>query len=144
MKEKLYTIPLNDAVNAEDECPFCFIERKLEQDLLDFVLGSSSSYMESDIREKTDEAGFCRIHMKKMFDYGNTLGNSLILKTHYEKIRKEMKDQMALTLAGADPERGFLKKSGLPLKKIPSASGVKKEIIPVISARILTRLFSGT
>ena len=26
MKEKLYTIPLNDAVNANDECPFCFIE----------------------------------------------------------------------------------------------------------------------
>ena len=94
MKEKLYTIPLNDAVNANDECPFCYIERKLEQDLLDFVLGSSSSYMESDIREKTDEAGFCRIHMKKMFDYGNTLGNSLILKTHYEKIRKEMKEKI--------------------------------------------------
>ncbi len=92
MKEKLYTIPLNDAVNAKDECPFCFIERKLEQDLLDFVLGSSSSYMESDIREKTDAAGFCREHMKKMFDYGNTLGNSLILKTHYEKLMKEMKE----------------------------------------------------
>lgn len=30
MKEKLYTIPLNDAVNADDECPFCFIERELE------------------------------------------------------------------------------------------------------------------
>ena len=41
MKEKLYTIPLNDAVNAHDECPFCFIERKLERDTLDFVLGNS-------------------------------------------------------------------------------------------------------
>ena len=45
MKEKLYTIPLNDAVNENDECPFCFIERKLEQDMINFVLGSSSSYM---------------------------------------------------------------------------------------------------
>ena len=59
MKEKLYTIPLNDAVNANDECPFCFIEREVEQDLLDFVLGSGSSYMESDVREITDRAGFC-------------------------------------------------------------------------------------
>ena len=50
MKEKLYTIPLNDAVNANDECPFCFIEREVEQDLLDFVLGAGSSYMESDVR----------------------------------------------------------------------------------------------
>ena len=46
MKEQLYTIPLNDAINAADECPFCFIERDVEQDLLDFVLGSGSSNME--------------------------------------------------------------------------------------------------
>ena len=43
MKEKLYTIPLNDAINAQDECPFCFIERNVEQDLLDFVLGDRKS-----------------------------------------------------------------------------------------------------
>ena len=43
MKEKLYTIPLNDAVNASDECPFCFIERELEQNSLDFVLGNGAS-----------------------------------------------------------------------------------------------------
>ena len=42
MKEQLYTIPLNDAVDANDECPFCFIERNIERDLLDFVLGSSA------------------------------------------------------------------------------------------------------
>jgi hypothetical protein len=90
MKEKLYTIPLNDAVNAHDECPFCFIERKLERDTLDFVLGNSSSYMESDIREGTDKAGFCRTHFQKMFDYGNTLGNAWILKTHYEKKQREL------------------------------------------------------
>ncbi len=93
LKEKLYNIPLNDAVNEKDECPFCFIERKVEQDTLDFVIGSSSSYMESDIREQTDKAGFCRKHMKMMFDYGNTLGNSLILKTHYVQIRKELQEQ---------------------------------------------------
>ena len=63
MKEQLYTIPLNDAVNAQDECPFCFIHRSIEQDLLDFVLGSGSSYMEADIREQTDKAGFCRQRM---------------------------------------------------------------------------------
>ena len=93
MKETLYTIPLNDAVNADDECPFCYIEREVEQDLLDFVLGSGSSYMESDVREATDKAGFCRAHFKKMFDYGNTLGNGWILKTHFMQMNREMKDQ---------------------------------------------------
>lgn len=91
MKEKLYTIPLNDAVNAGDECPLCFSYREIEQDILDLVLGSGSSYMESDMREKTDKAGFCQEHFKKMFDYGNTLGNAWILKTHYMEMRKQMK-----------------------------------------------------
>lgn len=94
MKEQLYMIPMNDAVNALDECPFCFIEREIEQNLLDFVLGSGSSYMESDIREQTDKAGFCRAHFKKMFDYGNTLGNGWILKTHYKKMIGEMQQQI--------------------------------------------------
>ena len=93
MKEQLYMIPLNDAVNAGDECPFCHIERQIEQDLLDFVLGSGSSYMESDVREQTDKQGFCRAHFKKMFDYGNTLGNGWILKTHYRKMLDEFDRQ---------------------------------------------------
>ena len=91
MKEKLYTIPLNDAMNAGDECPMCFSEREIEQDLLDLVLGSGSSYMESDMREITDKAGFCQAHFKKMFDYGNTLGNAWILKTHYMEMRAQMR-----------------------------------------------------
>ena len=111
MKETLYTIPLNDAVNADDECPFCFIEREVEQDLLDFALGSGSSYMESDVREATDKAGFCREHFKKMFDYGNTLGNGWILKTHYAKMRGEMKEQFAKFAPTKSSFMGKLKKN---------------------------------
>ncbi len=111
MKEQLYTIPLNDAINANDECPFCFIERKVEQDLLDFVLGSGSSYMESDVREATDQAGFCRSHFKKMFDYGNTLGNGWILKTHFLHMNKEMHDQFRSFTPQKTPLMGKLKKN---------------------------------
>lgn len=93
MKEKLYEIPLNDAMDADGECPFCFVERKTEQDLMDFVLGSCASYMESDTREATDQAGFCRAHQKKMYDYGNALGNAWILKTYYKKLIEEMKSE---------------------------------------------------
>ena len=95
MKEKLYTIPLNDAFDAEDECPFCFIERDIEHNILDFVLGHAASYMEADTREVTDKAGFCRTHFQKMFDYSNTLGNAWILKTHYQKIIEEMQQQFS-------------------------------------------------
>lgn len=94
MKEVLYTIPLNDAVNADTECPFCYIEREVENDLLDFCLGSCSSYMEADVRAMTDEEGFCRKHFQKMFAYGNTLGNAWILKTHYMKINNELGEEV--------------------------------------------------
>ena len=67
MKEKLYTIPLMDAFKADDECPFCFIERQLEQHTMDFVLGAGASYMEDDVRAETDKMGFCRTHYKKIF-----------------------------------------------------------------------------
>lgn len=118
MKEQLYTIPLNDAINANDECPFCFIERNVEQDLLDFVLGSGSSYMESDVREATDQAGFCRNHFKKMFDYGNTLGNGWILKTHFLHINKQMHDQFRSFTPQKTPLMGKLKKSAAPRSSI--------------------------
>lgn len=94
MKEVLYTIPLNDAFNEDSECPFCVIERNLEKDLLDFVLGSGSSYMEADIRAVTDREGFCRQHFQKMFAYGNTLGNAWILKTHYMQMNRELDEQI--------------------------------------------------
>ncbi len=110
MKEKLYTIPLNDAINAQDECPFCFIERNVEQDLLDFVLGSGSSYMESDVRGQTDQEGFCRNHFKKMFDYGNTLGNAWILKTHYQQMNRELHEKIKAFAPGKTSFKDKFKK----------------------------------
>lgn len=92
MKEVLYTIPLTDAIEKNDECPFCIVYRKLEQDNLDFILGAS--YMESDFREKTDKDGFCRYHFKMMYDYGNNLGNAWILSSHLKRLHKDLTECM--------------------------------------------------
>lgn len=94
VKEQLYTIPLMDAFKADDECPFCFIERNLEQYSINFVLGSGASYMEDDIRSKTDKLGFCRTHYKKLYDYGNRLGCGLILSTHIKQKNKELEKKL--------------------------------------------------
>ena len=79
MKEQLHTIPISDAMANAGECPFCYIEQKTEEHMMDFVLGHGASYMEADIRDMTDREGFCRAHFKKMFDYGNSLGNAWIM-----------------------------------------------------------------
>lgn len=96
MKEQLHTIPISDAIANAGECPFCYMEHKTEEHMMDFVLGHGASYMEADIRDMTDREGFCRAHFKKMFDYGNSLGNAWILKTlymrHMEEMDKEFKN----------------------------------------------------
>ena len=68
MKESIHTIPLMDAFKAEDECPFCYLEREAEQHAISFALGSGASYMEDDVRAETDAMGFCRHHYKMMYD----------------------------------------------------------------------------
>ncbi len=93
MKEQLHTIPISDAMANAGECPFCYIERKTEEHMMDFVIGHGASYMESDIRDMTDREGFCRAHFKKMFDYGNSLGNAWILKTLFRRNIEEMKKE---------------------------------------------------
>lgn len=89
-------IPLMDAFKTDDECPFCFIERQLEQHTMDFVLGSGASYMEDDVRAETDKMGFCRTHCKKMYEYGNRLGTGLILKTHFQCKTKKLHEQIKM------------------------------------------------
>ena len=102
MKEKLYTIPMMDALRVEDECPFCYIERSLEQHALDFVIGPEATYMQDDVRAETDKIGFCKEHLHRMFTYGNPLASALILDTLSKEMKKEMKEY-----AGAE-KKGLL------------------------------------
>ena len=88
MKDKIYTIPLTDAFKESTDCPFCFIYDRLEKDAIDFVMGTS--YMQDDVREKTNELGFCQKHMGQMYLQGNRLGLALMLQTHIAKVRKDM------------------------------------------------------
>lgn len=94
MKETLYTIPLMDAFKEQDECPFCYIERKLERDNLDYILGSASAYMQTDVRAFTNKHGFCSEHYKKMFQYGNSLGNAIMMQSYLREVKKDLTKQM--------------------------------------------------
>lgn len=90
MKEKIYTIPVNEAFDTDCECPFCELEKKTDADILDYVLGPS--YMEEDIREETNKKGFCKYHYDKMFHAQNRLGVALMVSTHLKTINKALED----------------------------------------------------
>ena len=143
MKEKLYTIPLMDAFKADDECPFCFVERQLEQHTMDFVLGAGASYMEDDVRAETDKMGFCRTHYKKMYDYGNRLGTGLILKTHFQYKTKELHEQIKMFAPSKASVFSRFKKDlqTQALQRLPLVPGQrhrKKAVISVIFTKIHT------
>lgn len=112
MKENIATIPLMDAFGANDECPFCYLEREAEQHAISFILGSA--YMEDDIREKTDATGFCRHHFKMMYDYGNRLGNALILSTHIRKLNQELTAEMKNFTPGKSSLLKRIKRTNVP------------------------------
>ena len=94
MKEKIHTIPVNEAFESGDECPFCYLERAVEQRAIRYILGPGASYMEPDVRATTDDVGFCRSHYQKMYDYGNALGNALMMQTYYVKMMDELSRQL--------------------------------------------------
>jgi len=83
-KEKIYTIPVNDAFETDCECPICSMFKKLEDDAVSYTMGPS--YMEDDIRAMTDQLGFCEKHLKRVYDEENRLGFALVMKTHLDKV----------------------------------------------------------
>ena len=94
MREKIETIPVNEAFQSGDECPFCYLERQAEQRAIRYIIGPGATYMEPLVRGRTDSRGFCGQHMQKLFDYGNSLGNALILQTYYVGMLKELDHQI--------------------------------------------------
>ena len=94
MKEHLHTIPVNEAFLSEDECPFCYLRRLSERSHIRYTAGPGASYMEPEIRAETDKQGFCPAHLKKLYDYGNTLGNALMLQTYYARVLTQLRGEI--------------------------------------------------
>ena len=121
MKEQLYTIPVNEALEKECECPVCAMRQELEKLSLEYTLGPS--YMEDDVRMVTDKAGFCATHAKELYRQQNRLGLALILKTHMDRTIKDVERLAKGPVMGGGL---FKKKSDAPvveyLKKLSQKS----------------------
>lgn len=89
MKERIYTIPVNEAFDENDGCPFCTLFHKLEADELTIILGAAM--MDPSIRVETNEKGFCDRHYAMMFGMKNRLGLALMLESHLDSLKKELR-----------------------------------------------------
>lgn len=98
MKDHIHTIPVLDALREPGHCPFCIMYATLDDNAIDFVMGPA--YMDEDIRDSTNEAGFCEKHLIKLYGVQNRLGAALLLHTHIQQIQKNIKTNVPLTSSG--------------------------------------------
>ena len=90
MREKIYTIPVNEAFDDESgKCPFCILYERLQEDELNLILGASM--MQPDVRMLTNEKGFCGKHFHQLRVRKNRLGLGLILESHLDEVKKNIK-----------------------------------------------------
>lgn len=90
MKEKIYTIPVNDAFDKKDGCPVCSIYEELQKEETEKILGASM--MEPAVRIETNKKGFCHKHFDLMYKNQKRLPLALILDSHIETINESLKD----------------------------------------------------
>ncbi len=109
MKEHIYTIPVIDAFSEKSECPFCNMRKSLDNDAVEYILGPA--YMSDDVRLETDKLGFCKEHIKKMYDKQNRLGVALMLDTHLKKINADFEKLFEKFLNSRTKKSFFKKKS---------------------------------
>ncbi len=114
--EKIYTIPVNEAFDksAADKkcgCAMCSLERMLEENELEIILGAAM--MEPDIRIMTNKAGFCSRHYDMMFERKNRLGLALMLESHLDEWREKLKPSGLKGIAtSADKRAGMIHELG--------------------------------
>lgn len=108
MKEKLYTIPVNDAFHTDRECPVCMMAQKLETGAIEFTMGPS--YMEDDVREMTSRLGFCEKHLGMLYQNQNRLGLALILQSQMDKLLEDV-EKLTKAEEGAAARSLFCKKT---------------------------------
>jgi len=82
--ETIYTIPINEAFDKADGCPFCRLVGKYEQDTLDYTLGAAM--MEPNVRIEMNRLGFCRRHFGELAGRKNKLALALILETRLDEV----------------------------------------------------------
>jgi hypothetical protein len=114
MKETIYTIPLSESLEQDSECPFCYLENKLESEQIDYCLGPAM--MEPDHRILSNIKGYCRRHMDQLAGAKRALPFALVLDTRMDEVIQTLEDARGTKKTG--------KKAGLFAKKEPGASRV--------------------
>lgn len=130
LKEKIYTIPVNEAFEESDACPLCYLSKKLEKEAVDYTLGAAM--MEPDYRIISNEWGYCNSHFSMMLSKKEKLSLALVLETHMDEVQKKL-DSIKKELDEIKREKDiFLKK-----KNKASALNLADKISDITSSCVI-------
>ncbi len=91
MRESLLTIPINEVFEPKCGCPICRMRNSVEEHICEYIMGAAM--MEPDVREETNELGFCLTHFNMLLKQNNRLSLALMLNTHLSQLREEVLDK---------------------------------------------------
>ena len=91
MRESLLTIPINEVFEPKCGCPICNMRNSVEEHICEYIMGAAM--MEPDVREETNELGFCLTHYNMLLKQNNRLSLALMLNTHLAQFREEILDK---------------------------------------------------
>lgn len=89
MSKHIYTIAINEHFEKKCGCPVCSLYSMLEKNEIDAITGAAM--MEPSVRIETNRLGFCHHHFLMMMTNGKRLPVALILQSHLEEIRENIK-----------------------------------------------------
>jgi len=117
MKETIYTIPVTEIFDEVCFCPFCTLEKRLEEEEIAYALGPAM--MEPDYRGLTNKKGFCKNHIIMLNALPKVLPMALVLKSRMgtleeklklpkidERLKKKDKKLLDLYIESLDKEEG--------------------------------------
>ena len=84
MQYHIQTDPIWEAFKADCDCPLCHIYAKCDSKLVSTYL--NEAVMEPDARTEVNKYGFCREHLRKLYEGQNKLGLSLQLTTRLQTL----------------------------------------------------------
>ncbi|MBQ2391150.1 MAG: hypothetical protein II306_05220 [Clostridia bacterium] len=88
MRDDICSIPVSDVFEPKCGCPVCRLRDMLKQRMVDYILGAAM--MEPDVRQKTNEMGFCREHLTDMMNAKKRLPLALVLETHLDYLKNDL------------------------------------------------------
>ena len=135
MKERIYSIPLSEALEQDCDCIMCKVGKDMEESNIDYFLGPSM--MEPDCRIITNNLGFCSRHISALYERGNRLSLALMLDTHLDEVRTRLKKRtklFKLTGFGSGGAKKSVEKLTEEIDKMLCSCAVCEKLEPEIFA----------